>query len=267
MDVATIDFETEGIVGNPLVNPPKPVGCAVWIPGEEPVYYSWGSLHGDNTITWKEFHLYLERIRDSGMPMLFHNAPFDISVWNSAFCNARIHWINEDWKRIHDTLYLLFLADPYSNTFSLKPSADRYLGLAPDEQTALYDWIMQNVPECTSRKECGAFICRAPVSLVGPYAIGDVVRTRKLFDLLYDQITEKGMVEAYDRERRLLPTLLQGTQRGIRIDRPLLAGHTEAYEDCERVSTDRLSSIFGSDSWLSSDGAFADALEASGSVT
>jgi DNA polymerase I-like protein with 3'-5' exonuclease and polymerase domains len=262
----TIDFETEAIVGNPLVNPPKPVGCAVWVPGEEPVYYSWGSLHGDNNITWAQFHAYLERIRDSGMPLLFHNAGFDISVWNASFCNARVLQHSNQWILIHDTMYLIFLADPYSNNFSLKPSADRFLGMPPSEQDALTDWIVANVPECGSRKEAGAYICRAPVSLVSPYAIGDVVRTRKLFDYLYAQIEEKDMVAAYDRERRLLPILMGGTSRGIRVARDLLAGHLEAYESCEAIASERLSSILGSNAF-DSDDCLADALERCGAVT
>jgi DNA polymerase I-like protein with 3'-5' exonuclease and polymerase domains len=265
MDLATIDFETEAIVGNPIINPPRPVGCSIWMPDEEPVYYSWGSLHNDNNISFDQFHQYLARIIDSGIPMLFHNATFDISVWNSFFCNAQVPWINQGWKKIHDTLYLLFLADPYSATFSLKPSADRYLGLAPDEQTKLYEWIMANVPECTSIKEAGAYISRAPFHLVAPYAIGDVVRTRKLFDLLYSQIVDQGMEPAYDRERRLLPTLLQATKRGIRLDRPLLAGHTEAYESCLIECENRLTGILGENAFAS-DGALADALEACGAV-
>ena len=28
--VVAIDFETKAIVGNPLVNPPEPVGVAIW---------------------------------------------------------------------------------------------------------------------------------------------------------------------------------------------------------------------------------------------
>jgi DNA polymerase I-like protein with 3'-5' exonuclease and polymerase domains len=267
MDIGVIDFETEGIVGNPIVRPPHPVGCAIWMPGEEPYYYSWGSLHGDNNITWSSFHQYLERIRDCGIPLLFHNAPFDISVWNNSFCNARLGWINQGWRRIHDTLYLVFLADPYASTFSLKPSADRYLGLPPGEQSELHEWILGNIPE-SSEKTAGAYICRAPVSLVGPYAIGDVVRTRKLFDLLHAQIVEQEMEAAYDRERRLMPILLQGTSRGIRIDRNLLDYHTDIYTGCETECNNRLSQILGVDCTGDiPDERFADALEACGAVT
>jgi DNA polymerase I-like protein with 3'-5' exonuclease and polymerase domains len=266
MDIGVIDFETDAIVGNPIINPPRPCGCSIWMPGEEPVYYAWWHPEGNN-ISFDQFHQYLTRIVDSGIPLLFHNASFDLSVWNKYFCNAIVN-VTHHWKRIHDTQFLLFLKDPYSDTFSLKPSADRYLGMAPTEQDALYDWIMANVPECTSRKEAGAFICRAPVSLVGPYAIGDVVRTRGLFDYLLPIITEEGMEDAYNRERRLLPVLMGGTKRGIRINRGLLEYHTDVYTECETEAGNRLSNILGIDVNSDvSDSNFADALESCGAVT
>ena len=267
MDIITIDFETEAIVGNPIVNPPKPVGCAVWLPNSQPTYYSWGSTHGDNNITFADFHEYLSRIVESKMPMLFHNASFDISVWNRYFCNANILWNTDVWKLIHDTQYLVFMVDPYSSTFSLKPCAERYLGMEASEQNELHSWILANVPEATP-STAGAYICRAPVGLVAPYAVGDVVRTRRLFDLLHAQVVEKGMEAAYDRERRLLPTLLEGTRRGIRIDRNTLSYHTQVYEECLVQTKGRLVTALGaSEGIFDSDELLADALESSGAVT
>lgn len=266
MDIITVDFETEAIVGNPIVNPPKSVGVAVWAPGQEPVYLAWGHPT-ENNCYFGDAHKYLANLRESGLPLLFHNAAFDISVWNKDFCNAQIYWINEGWKRVHDTMFLLFLADPYSSTLSLKPSADRYLGLAPDEQSALYDWILANVPEAT-RKTAGAFICRAPGDLVSPYAIGDVIRTRKLFDLLHAQIAERGMESAYDRERRLLPTLMSGTRHGIRLNREQLERDEKLYASAlvqaDQHLADRLACPL---EHLDHDETLANALERTGSVT
>ena len=260
----TIDFETEAIVGNPILNPPKPVGVAVWVEGQEPVYLSWGHP-GENNCDWGTAHKYLTTLRDSGEPLLFHNAGFDLSVWNYYFCNAVVN-VGENWKRIHDTVYLLFLADPYSSTLSLKPSADRYLGMPATEQDVLQDWILANVPAATA-KNFGAYISLAPAELVRPYAIGDVVRTRKLFDLLKAQIDKDGMEAAYDRERRIFPVLLNGTQRGIRIDRDTLDHHTGVYTTCLQMAKDRAVDILGGNhSVWDSDNAMADALEASGAV-
>lgn len=274
----TLDFETDAIIGNPIVNPPRPVGVAVWIPGESPVYLHWGHPEfevGDHRFpagshhncTYARAHEYLARIRDSGVDVLFHNAGFDISVLNQEFCNAQWNWMDSSWRRVHDTMYLLFLADPYSLTLSLKPSAERYLGKAPTEQEELYDWIMKYTA-CPNRKEAGGWISKAPGELVAKYAIGDVVRTRELFDLLHKKIVSEGMENAYDRERRNFPTLLNATRRGIRIDRDTLDYHTDVYTECLGIASETLAGRLGcSVGALDDQDSFADALESSGAVT
>lgn len=260
-----VDFETDAIIGNPITNPPDPVGVAVWVPGHDPAYLAWGHPT-ENNCTFGDAHEYLRKIRDSGEPLLFHNAGFDLSVWDAAFCNARWNWLNDSWRRVHDTMYLLFLADPYSNNLSLKPSADRYLGMAATEQNELYDWIVGNVPGAT-RKNAGAYISSGPGDLVGRYAIGDVVRTRKLYDLLYAKIENEGMLNAYQREQRLFPVTFEGTRRGIRIDREQLDKDQVAYTASLDQAYDRLCSSLGCDrAALEHDESFADALEKSGAV-
>jgi DNA polymerase I-like protein with 3'-5' exonuclease and polymerase domains len=209
----------------------------------------------------------MTKIRDTERELLFHNASFDVSVWDTYLCNARFHWYKKPWRLFNDTMYLLFLADPYAPTYSLKPSAERYLGMAPTEQNELYDWIVSNVPGAT-RKNAGAFISKAPGDLVGRYAVGDVVRTRKLFDHLYAKIEADGMVAAYDREKRLFPHMLAGTQRGIRLDRDTLEHHESVYSWCYTRSEQLLAERLGcSTDELQGDESFANALERSGAVT
>jgi DNA polymerase I-like protein with 3'-5' exonuclease and polymerase domains len=265
-DPITIDFETEAIVGNPIVNPPKPVGVAIWIPGQEPQYLAWGHPTG-NTHDESTVGEYLGKLAQSGRPLLFHNAGFDLSVWNRWFIRHRFEMIGKDyWSRIHDTMYLLFLADPYAPTLSLKPSADRYLGMAPDEQSDVTNWVLANIAGAT-KKTAGAYISKAPVELVSRYAIGDVVRTRHLFDLLHAKIVNEGMEAAYDRERRLFPLVYGGTCRGIRVDRDTLDHHTNVYTKCLSIAEERLAGRLGiSVPALDSDESLADGLEKSGAV-
>lgn len=262
MEPITIDFETEAIVGNPIIAPPRPVGVAIWIPGQEPEYLAWGHPT-ENNCTKTEADEKLHQILKSGQPLLFHNAGFDLSVWSAHMQSLPVY----RWDHIHDTMYLLFLADPYAATLSLKPSADRYLGLAASEQEDLYKWIIANVPGATP-KNAGAFISKAPGGLVGRYAIGDVVRTRKLFDLLHARITEQGMGPAYDRERRLFPLVLDGTRHGIRVDRNTLETDTARYTTQLSLADDMLESRLGlSAGDLDDDTLLADALERTGAVT
>ena len=240
----TIDFETEAIDGNPLLHPPKPVGVAIAAEGEQPFY---------TTDLAK-----LEPYWNSGKQLLFHNAPFDIEVAVRHLGLRRPHW-----ETVQDTMYALFLADPYARTLSLKPSAERYLSLPPEEQDDLTNWILTNVPQAT-KKNAGAFISLAPEELVAPYAIGDVVRTRELYDYLMPNTPQ----DPYDRERRLSPILVEGTQRGIRIDRARLEEDIDMYEkavlSCRDQLVQRLECSDGIN--LDSNQEFADALDSAGVV-
>jgi len=170
--IATVDFETAAIVGNPLVSPPSPLasadwpsaGVAVWVPGEDP----WFEIITPEIIEFLR-HLW------SDYQLLFHNAPFDLRVAE--------HWLGlpfPPWYRVHDTQYLVFHYNPYGE-LALKPASEEILGLDPEERDELHDWIVTNVPGAT-KKHAGAYISKAPIELVRKYAIGDVVRTRKLFE-------------------------------------------------------------------------------------
>jgi len=251
----TLDCETEAIVGNPIAHPPAMHGLAYDIPGHPPGY-----LHFRTERANTKYSIvgdFLQNIWDSGEPLLFHNAPFDLSVICSTF-NLPM----PSWDRIHDTMYLVYLADPYAPTLSLKPSAERYLGLPPQEQDELTDWIVKNVPEAT-RKTAGAYIVRAPVQLIAPYAIGDVERTRQLFDKLYPTQPR----EAYDRERRLMPTLFDASRRGLRVHRAGLEQLLERSETVLDAADNRVRALLAAPGLeVSSGPALADALESAGMV-
>lgn len=241
----TIDFETEAIDGNPLVAAPAPVGVAICADGEAPFYTDdWGVL---------------ERYWNSGDDLLFHNAPFDLSV-----ASQHLGLVEPPWESVHDTMYSVFLANPYARSLGLKQSAESYLNVPPDEQDELHQWIVANVPEATKRT-AGAYISRAPEELVSKYAIGDIVRTRQL----HDHLMPTTPTEPYDRERRLAPILMEGTRKGVRIDRERLGADIEMYEAAMHKCRDMLIAKLGcGDSInLDSNDEFADALDKAGLVT
>lgn len=265
MTPIVVDFETEAIQGNPILNPPRPVGVALRYIGGPSVYLGWGHPTGNNSSLGQAYAA-LGAIAAGRQPLLFHNAGFDLSVWNKYFPDVKID-IRKDWERIHDTMYLLFLADPYSPTFSLKPSAARWLNLPPSEQDSLRDWIVSHVPGATS-KNFGAYICLAPGDLVDPYAVGDVDRTLGLYNHLHPKIVESGQEAAYERERALFPTAYHGTLDGIRLDRNKLEHHTSVYTTCWSMARDQLSTTLGTGLEIfDSDSALANALESSGAVS
>jgi DNA polymerase I-like protein with 3'-5' exonuclease and polymerase domains len=139
--------------------------------------------------------------------------------------------------------------------------------MAASEQEELHAWILANCSGA-SPKTAGAYISMAPGDLVGRYAVGDVVRTRKLFDLLHSRIVADGMEPAYDRERRLFPHLHAATRRGIRIDRDTLSHHEHVYTACLDVATSRLETTLDVAAGTIDDtGVLVDALDRKGFVT
>lgn len=219
----TIDFETEAIERRPQY-PPKPVGFSIKHPGEKKFkYFAWGHPTENNCTKETAKRVLLGAWR-SGEPLLFQNGKFDVDVAEEHMGAPRI-----EWDKVHDTLYLIALHDPYAASFSLKPSAERILGIKPKERDELRDWILENVHGAT-KSNWGAFISKAPGRLVGAYADGDGIRTEKLFIKLYKDILNRGMQEAYDRERRLMPIMLKSERAGVRMDLRALEHDVPMYE-------------------------------------
>jgi DNA polymerase I-like protein with 3'-5' exonuclease and polymerase domains len=136
-------------------------------------------------------------------------------------------------------MFLAFLNDPNQRQIGLKETAQRLLGIAPEERDALADWLLkyQPVPGVRVSKSPkgkhppGKYIAYAPTDVVGPYAIGDVDRTGALFDHLWPKIEAAGMLDAYDRERRLLLCLLDMERRGVAVDLARLEDDITKYHD------------------------------------
>jgi DNA polymerase I-like protein with 3'-5' exonuclease and polymerase domains len=223
-NLVTIDFETERIQPRPDY-PPEPVGVAIHAYGMEPRYLAWGHPAGNNCGRGDAVELLRQVHADESAEVLYHNAAFDLSV-----SVERLGLPMLPWHRVHDTMFLLFLHDPHAPDLRLKSSAERILGWAPEERDEVHDWIYAHRHELTAQyggkitraksgeNSPGAWIAKAPGGLVGRYAVGDVLRTRALFDHLHPLIASQGMEAAYDRERRLLPVLMENERIGLRVD-------------------------------------------------
>lgn len=211
-EITAVDYESDPIERRPAY-PPKPVGVAIKYPGKRSKYLSWGAPT-ENNCTIETAQAELRDVWRGKDSILCHHGKFDLDV-------GEVHMKLPPlpWQRTHDSEYLLFLSDPHARELALKPSAERVLGTKPEERDVLKEWILANVPEAKRRpSEWGAYICKAPGKLVGKYANGDNERTRGLFDKLMPEIAKRGMGPSYDRERRLMPVLLENERQGIRAD-------------------------------------------------
>lgn len=213
----TVDFETHAIERRPDY-PPTPVGGAVLTARGTRSYDAWGHPAGNDKRGLERF---LERVAKDNH-WLCHNGSFDVAV---AVEKLGITCP----QRVDDTLFLAFLADPYGN-HSLKPSADRYLGMAPTEQDAVRAFLIDAGVVSKTDQRWGACISKAPAGVVRPYAIGDVVRTKALFNHLLPIITARGMRPAYEREVALQPMMQDNEEQGIPIARKRLHADREMYE-------------------------------------
>lgn len=212
-----VDFETHGIEGRPAY-PPVPVGVSIKHPGKKAHYYAWGHPSGNNCC-WSDSKAALEAVW--AKPLLFQNGKFDLDV-------AEVHFglPIPAWDQVHDTMFLLFLDDPHQAELGLKPSATRLLNLPPEEQDAVGAWLIANQPipdvKISLSKQSphyfGRYIAYAPGDLVGKYCNGDVERTEQLFNLLWPRTQDRQMLGAYDRERQLMPILLQMERQGLQVD-------------------------------------------------
>jgi DNA polymerase-1 len=255
MKYAAFDFESEGIEDRPKY-PPKPVGLAIYIDGQEPTYYAFGHTIGNNCTEATAKRKLQELFDDFDYEFIAHNAPFDCAII------AEQWGISVPWDRIHDTMILAFLQDPFGE-LALKPLAAQWLQMPPDERDAVKDWLITH-SVCRDVKGWGAFICKAPGTLVGPYAIGDVVRTLQLFKLLHEYVVATGMEGAYKREIALMPHVLKMEQRGLNLDGEALKKDTDYYFQCLDDLDTAICEILGTEVDVDSNAQLADAIEAAG---
>lgn len=257
----TLDFETEAIGPRPAY-PPVPVGFSLMGPtAQKPKYFSWGHPT-ENNCTKEEAVAILHKLWNGPAQILCHNMKFDLDVAQTHMDCGEL-----PWERMHDSMLLLFLVDPHAMTLALKPASEKWLGMPPEEQDAVRAWLVKN-GVCRDVLGWGAFICAAPGKLVGEYADGDVIRTRKMFDLMWAKVEENGMLGAYDRERRLLPILLANERLGVKVNLFSLREDAQKYTEAMTIVDAYIRERLGVPELnIDSNNSLADALDSSGVVT
>lgn len=234
--LVTVDFESEPIQSRPHY-PPKPVGVSIKPRGEPPLYCAFGHAAGGNNCDELTAQTELEHYwLDPECDLLFHNSKFDVAIATERWGLPML-----PWGRIHDTYFLAFLHNPYASHLGLKPLADKLLNMPPEERDDVHHWILEHKQQIeqqysaqfgglkVTKKTAGAWVFVPPGDLVAPYANGDTIRTEALFDFMHADIIERGMGAAYDRERRLMPILLENERVGMRVDLPALTNDVAIY--------------------------------------
>lgn len=261
-DVVAVDFETAGIERRPLY-PPVPASVSIVAPGRAPEFLAWGHSVGNNCDK-AAATMRLRALWKSDVPLVFHNSKFDLDV-----AEAHLGLPLPDWRRCHDTLFLAFLDDPFRKSLALGDLTVEVLKRsAKFKDGPLRDWVIKNVDGASrSPASWGAHIAKAPAQLVSNRALGDAVATRELFLKLMKRVDKRGMSVAYDRERRLLPCLLDSERRGVRVDHRRLARDIKLYvEFLDEVDAQIRKSLKSKDLDVGSPAQLFRALESAGKL-
>jgi len=255
MKLVSIDYETQGIEDRPKY-PPEPVGLAVYVEDAEPYYLSWGHPVENNCTKATAVKKLKELFGNPEYRFIAHNLPFEAAV------TIERMGLEFPWEKCEDTMILAFLQDPFGE-LSLKPLAEKWLQMPPQERDDVKDWLIKH-GVCRDTKGWGAHICMAPGKLVGTYAVGDVVRTLQLFKLLYEYIVATGMKGAYARELALMPHVLKMEQRGLNLDGVQLSKDVDYYFEQLDNLDQSICDLLGAQVDIDSGAQLADAIEAAG---
>lgn len=140
----------------------------------------------------------LSRIKESKLPVIMHNAKFDMHALESDGFPV------PDWERVHDTMILHHLATPHKS-HALKAISRELLGeWTTIGQDALKEVMRRNKWEWDT----------VPVDneYYWAYGVTDTIITRRLFDELYDDS------QAYLREMAYTRVMYGAEKRGLLID-------------------------------------------------
>jgi DNA polymerase I-like protein with 3'-5' exonuclease and polymerase domains len=254
-----IDCETKPTERLPAP-PPEPVGAAIHWPGRKPRYFAWGHA-AENNCTRAQGRAALQEAYRSGHPILGHN----FLHFDAAVLETHLDLPQPSHDNVIDTQAWAFLASPNERDLGLKPLAEKWLGEPPTERDAVKRWIFDNVPGARrARTKWGMHIWRAPGSLVGPYAIGDVTRPRRLAEFLLPQIA--ALREALDLEQWWLQYATRMERRGVPIAMRRLARDRRAWQESLDATEGWIRKRIKSPSAPLVGDALADALEKAGVV-
>lgn len=183
------------------------VGIAVAVPGESwyfPIRHQGdsGNLDVEKVLSWAR-----EAFSGPG-DKVFANANYDLG-W--------LKWEGVEVKGfICDVQLAEPLIDEYARSYSLNSLAAKYLNESKVEDE-LYAYLQAKFGGPKGRRQAGN-IWRAPISLVEPYAKGDVELPLRIWELQKKELIRQDLWRVYEVEAKLCPILVDMRLRGVRVD-------------------------------------------------
>lgn len=130
-----------------------------------------------------------------------------------------IGWLGEEGVDVKGDLYDVQFAEALlteTGDVNLDALGDKYLGESKTSNL-LYRWCSDYYGGNPTGKQ-RANIYRAPPSLVGPYAEGDVDLPLKIIAQQWQALSSQNLIDLFERENQLIPLLIAMRREGVLID-------------------------------------------------
>ena len=111
----------------------------------------------------------------------------------------------------YDTMIAAHLIDEREPTHSLKPLAQKLLGMAPEEQDRVKTYLAGQTKD---RQDWSV----VPADVMAPYGCGDVERVLRLAAWQRSRLEADGLVEVFATEMRLLRAIAEAELAGVKLD-------------------------------------------------
>lgn len=138
----------------------------------------------------------------------------------------------------HDVQIAEPLLDENKMSYALEVLGMEYLAEGKKDG-ALYQWCADSYGGKTTREGQATNIWRAPTTLVGPYAEGDVDLPLRIIGLQREELEKQGLTELFTLESELMPMVLAMRRRGVRVNVEAAEKfHETATAEIKRITAD-----------------------------
>ena len=208
------------------------VGIAVGVPDGQRWYFPMRHEVGSNIDLDKVLAWAREELTRPHQTKIGANLMYDLA------------WLEAERVQVQgpliDVQFAEALLDEYALSYSLNACAQRHLGESKTDDL-LYKWCADSFGGKSDRAQAKN-IYRAPASLVGLYAEGDVDLPLRIWEKQKALLEQQGLLDLMRLECDLIPILLAMRRKGVRIDvdaahraDALLTGRIEQYHAQHKV--------------------------------
>jgi DNA polymerase I-like protein with 3'-5' exonuclease and polymerase domains len=179
-------------------------GFRTYLPIRHELQKEW-NLEPEHVFAWLR-----DNLGDAHQPKVGANILYDLDMLAEAGVPVR--------GDIHDVQIAEPLLDENCGRYALEILGRRHLGEGKTSD-ALYDWLAAAYGGQPNSRDQAGNIWRSPISLAGPYAIGDIDLPLRILAKQQTLLAAEGLTELYGIERQLIPMLLAMRRRGVRVDK------------------------------------------------